>query len=169
MGGGGLEAAAKRLKRGIVLGQGALGITRDLDDDMRGDLADEIITVAEMVVEGGVADIRAPGDLIKRRLGPIHDEDGASRGQDALMVTGRVRPPARSHILPGERRRRRVRAANRTAHIDTPAPPKTVSQNRGAVPVSPDTRLNSERLHLNPQENVMHVSVRRDQTRSTGR
>jgi hypothetical protein len=95
-------------------------LSRDLRDDMRGDLADEILTVAEMTVEGGVADTRAPGDLIERRLGPILDEDGASRGQDALMVTGRVRPPARSHTLPGERRP--CRAANRIAHIDTPAP-----------------------------------------------
>jgi hypothetical protein len=54
---------------------------------MRGDLADEIFTVAEMAVEGGVADTRAPGDLIERRLGPVLDENGTSRDQDALMVT----------------------------------------------------------------------------------
>jgi hypothetical protein len=86
MGGGGLEAAAKRLERIAFLGQRALGIIRDLRDDVRGDLADEIFTVAEMTVESGVADTRAPGDLVERRLGPGLDEDGARRGQDALVV-----------------------------------------------------------------------------------
>jgi hypothetical protein len=54
---------------------------------MRGDLADKILAVAEMAIEGGVADTGAPGDLIERRLGSVLDEDGTSRDQDALMVT----------------------------------------------------------------------------------
>jgi hypothetical protein len=128
VGGGGLEAAAKRLKRIVFLGQGVLGSTRDLRDDMRGDLVDEILAVAEMAVESALPTPARRATSSSDASGPSSTKTAraADRMRSWLRDASALRHGATHSRASGGRAVSVLRTALLTP---IPPPPKTVSQN----------------------------------------